>query len=116
MKVTRLFYQIYTELEDIKFNGRTKTIYTLRASILNALAKANLKLREYEPLRKDRYGTFEDAIRTLDPESEIKIGVVEDLKVFFQVSVSQKTNLEPIHTIVLNALKDFFNIKEAKEE
>jgi len=111
MKISRQFYQIYSELENIKFDGINKTINTLRAKVLNTLSPNNF--REYIPNRKDGYEYFEDIIRVATPEAEIKFGVSRYDKIYLQTSVSNKDVLENLHQKVLNAMLDFF--KEDQE-
>ena len=107
MKTSRKYYQVYEEITDVKFDGIKKTIYTLRAKILNALAPN--ELAEYRPNKKDGYDYFEDAIKVKNPEAEIKFGISRYDKVYVQTSVTDKTTLEDLHRKVINALRAFFS-------
>ena len=110
MKVSRHYYQIYTELTDFQFDGKDRTIYTLRATILNRLAFLDgMAFYSYKPRRKEAYGYFEDVIKIYygTDIAEIKFGVTED-KIYLQTSVERKENLENLHMQLIHELKDFF--------
>ena len=113
MKVSRFYFQIYSEFIDFQFDGEKRTIHTLRAAILNKLALSGATIFiEYKPRRKEAYGYFEDVIKIeykMDI-AEIKFGVTVDKndKIYLQTSVERKEHLEKIHAEITEALEDFF--------
>ena len=113
MKVSRFYFQIYSEFTDFQFDGKDRTIHTLRAAILNRLASLDGTIfHSYEPRRKEAYGYFEDVIKIFygTDMAEIKFGVTEDKndKIYLQTSVERKEHLEKIHAEITEALEDFF--------
>ena len=110
MKTSRYYFQIYTELTDFQFDGKKRTIHTLRAAILNKLSSLDgMAFYSYKPRRKEAYGYFEDVIKIYygTDMAEIKFGVTED-KIYLQTSVERKENLENLHMQLIRTLEDFF--------
>ena len=99
----RKYYQIYADFENMPFNSNTRTIATLRATLLQNLAHFGLK--EYIPNKKQSFSNFEDVIRLISPEAEIKFGLgCPNNRFYIQVSSDAK-NFEALFDHCIEILK-----------
>jgi len=90
--LNRKFYQIYADFINIPFNTTTRTITTLRATIYQNLAQFGFK--EIIPNKKDGVCRFEDVIKLMSPETEIKFGYDGMNRLYIQVSCSNAKDFE----------------------
>jgi hypothetical protein len=104
--LTRKYYQIYADFENIPFNADTKTMATLRAFLLENLAHFGLK--EYHPNKKQSYSYFEDIVRLREPETEIKYGVgCPNNRFYIQMSCSEAKSFEAMFDYCIELLKEW---------